>query len=359
MKDDYKKPNIERLITTIRGNIADRVPIYEILVEARNVKAILGKDMGTTMSASRGATADPFYTPPMDPKYFAEICNNIGMDAMTIESLWTPLKYKDEKGDLKLVNNQYINDMETLENIIEPNWEMDFKPRRDVIREYVKVARENNLGVVWCYGAIFQCCYFFLCEFNQFLLKTMQDKAFVKRIFDICVKYYMKMTEIAIEEGVDVIFLADDIAYKVGPFISNESLTELWLPHMQKMVKQGRDAGLPIMFHSCGNVEPAMDDLIMKMDLDVLNPIEPYSMDIYDIKKRYGDRIGLSGNIDIAGPLAFGKPDAVREEVREHMEKLKPGGRYILSTNHSVMDDLPPENFRAMIDAGLEFGAYS
>jgi len=26
--------------------------------------------------------------------------------------------------------------------------------------------------------------------------------------------------------------------------------------------------------------------------------------------------------------------------------------------NHSVMDDIPPENFRAMLDAGLEFGVY-
>jgi len=26
--------------------------------------------------------------------------------------------------------------------------------------------------------------------------------------------------------------------------------------------------------------------------------------------------------------------------------------------NHSVMDDIPPENHRAMLDAGLEFGVY-
>jgi len=54
----------------------------------------------------------------------------------------------------------------------------------------------------------------------------------------------------------------------------------------------------------------------------------------------------------------IGTPQQVREEVREHMEKLRPGSRYILSTNHSVMDDIPPENFRAMLDAGLEFGVY-
>lgn len=358
MKKDLKKPNIERLLATMRGEIPDRVPNYEILLEARNVKALLGKDLGTTMAASRGASSDVFYSPPLEATYFAEICQKTGMDAMTLEALWTPLKYKDEQGNLHNVTDGRINDWEILENSIKPDWELDFRPRRDVIREYVKVAKENNLGVVWCYGAFFQCCYYFLCDFNELLFKFRADPEFVETIFDICVDYYIKITEIAINEGVDVIFVADDIAYKTGTFVEPELFKGFWLPRMNKLIKLGRDAGLPVMFHSCGNLTHVMDSIIMEMDLDALNPLEPYSMDIYDIKKKYGDKLTLSGNIDIAGPLAFGTPEEVREEVREHMERLKPGGRYILSTNHSVMDDIAPENYRAMLDAGLEFGVY-
>jgi uroporphyrinogen decarboxylase len=113
------------------------------------------------------------------------------------------------------------------------------------------------------------------------------------------------------------------------------------------------------MFHSCGNVTDIMDNIIMEMGIDVLNPIEPYSMDIFEVKKNYGDKLTLSGNIDIAGPLAFGTPEEASEEVRTKMEALKPGGRYILSTNHSIMDDIPPENYRAMIETGLETGVYN
>jgi len=39
MKNELKRPNIERLLTTMKGGIADRVSFYEILLEARNVKA--------------------------------------------------------------------------------------------------------------------------------------------------------------------------------------------------------------------------------------------------------------------------------------------------------------------------------
>jgi len=87
MREDLKKPNIERLLATMRGEIPDRVPNYEILLEARNVKALLGKDLGTTMAASRGASAEVFYSPPLEAKYFAEICQKTGMDAMTLEAL--------------------------------------------------------------------------------------------------------------------------------------------------------------------------------------------------------------------------------------------------------------------------------
>jgi hypothetical protein len=358
MKNELSKPNIERLITTMKGGIADRVPFYEILLEGRNVEALLGRDVGTTMAASRGATADALYNPPMEAEDFAEICQLTGMDCMTLESLWTPLKYRDDKGVLHNINDSRINGWDELEKCIKPSWELDFKPRRDVIRKYVKVARENNLGVAYCMGAIFQTSYFFLCDFNEFLLKFHTDRKFVETLLDICTEYYLEISRIAIEEGIDVLFMADDIAFKSGTFVQPDSFKELWLPRAKKMIQLGRDAGIPVMFHSCGNLTDIMDDIIMELEVDVLNPIEPYSMDIYDIKARYGEKLTLSGNIDIAGPLAFGSPEEVREEVRRHMEKLKPGGRYIMSTNHSVMDDIPPENFRAMLDAGLEFGVY-
>ena len=358
MTTNLRKPNKERLLTTIRGGIADRVPHYEILLEARNVEAILGKDLGTTMAASRGTTANALYARPLGAEYFADICESTGMDAMTLESLWVPFKFKDDGGKVFNIYDGRINNWEDLDQMILPDWETDFKPRREVIREYVKVAKERNLAVVWCTGAFFQYCYYFLCDFSQLLEKFYLDPDFIERVFDMCIDYYIKITQMAIEEGVDVVFVADDIAFKTGTFVSPDLFKPFWLPRMKKIIQLGRDAGLPIMFHCCGNVTHIMDDFVMELDTDVLNPIEPYSMDIFDIKRKYGDKLTLSGNIDIAGPLAFGTPEEVREEVRVKMESLKPGGRYILSTNHSIMDDIPPVNYRAMLDAGLEFGVY-
>ena len=80
--------------------------------------------------------------------------------------------------------------------------------------------------------------------------------------------------------------------------------------------------------------------------------------DIYEVHERYGDKICFSGNIDIANVLAFGTPDEVEEDVRQHIEYLAPDGAYILTSSHSITNDIPFENFMAMMKAGHRYGRY-
>ncbi len=56
--------------------------------------------------------------------------------------------------------------------------------------------------------------------------------------------------------------------------------------------------------------------------------------------------------------MPFGTPDDVRQEVRRVIEYLGPGGGYMLGAVHTIMDDVPPENILAMVDAVEEFGYY-
>ena len=358
ISSSLRKPDKNRLIAAMTGEIPDRVPLFEILIEPRNVKAILGKDAGSTLAASRGSTESVGVAPPLDPYDFMSICNEVSLDSMTIEALWAPLKYRDEHGDLHVINDKRIVTWEELEKAIKPDYETDIAPRREIIRNYVKAAQGTGIGVDIIYGSFFQSCYFFLSEFNEFLLRFYEDPQFVETLLDICVDYYVQIAVVAIEEGVDFLFFADDIAFKTGTFVEPSLFKKFWLPRAKRCIQPAKDAGIPVMFHSCGNLTDIMDDIVMELGADVVNPIEPYSMNIFDIKKKYGEKISISGNIDVAGPLAFGTPDDVKQEVYYKMERLKPGGRYIVSTNHSVMDDIPPENYRAMIEAALETGTY-
>lgn len=48
----------------------------------------------------------------------------------------------------------------------------------------------------------------------------------------------------------------------------------------------------------------------------------------------------------------------VREEVKRVMQILGPGGGFMCGAVHTIMNDVPPENVLAMVDAVKEFGEY-
>jgi uroporphyrinogen decarboxylase len=56
--------------------------------------------------------------------------------------------------------------------------------------------------------------------------------------------------------------------------------------------------------------------------------------------------------------LPGGTPDEVRDEVRRVIELLGPGGGYMVSSVHTIMDDVPAANIVAMVDAVEEYGRY-
>ena len=109
--------------------------------------------------------------------------------------------------------------------------------------------------------------------------------------------------------------------------------------------------------HTDGDVQPLIDDLV-KIGLNALHPIEPKAMDINLLKKKYQNRLCLIGNIDMAGSLGRGTPDEVRQEVKERIRNVAPGGGYAVGSSNSVASYIPIENYRAMIEATFEYGQY-
>ena len=80
-------------------------------------------------------------------------------------------------------------------------------------------------------------------------------------------------------------------------------------------------------------------------------------MDINLVKARYGDKLALIGNIDM-NLLSLGTPDQVREQVRQRIKDLAPGGGYAVGANPGVAYYVRPENYHAMRQAVFEYGKY-
>jgi uroporphyrinogen decarboxylase len=85
--------------------------------------------------------------------------------------------------------------------------------------------------------------------------------------------------------------------------------------------------------------------------------MDPYAVDYKEYKKRYGDRLCLSGNMDIE-LLSKGTRDEIEKDVKEHLDVLKEGYGYIATCSHSIVNYIPHENFLIYLNAIHKYGRY-
>jgi len=172
------------------------------------------------------------------------------------------------------------------------------------------------------------------------------DPGLVEEVLGIYVNWTKVAVERLIEIGFDVVWTFDDVAYNDGPMFSPTFYREFVLP---KIKVAAESITVPWISHSDGDMNPILDDWL-QLGMNAIHPIQPDVMDIFQLKKDYGDRICLIGNIDMS-KLTFGTPEEVDAEVKEKIESLSPGGGYIISSSNSISDYLDTENVRAMLNA--------
>ncbi len=111
--------------------------------------------------------------------------------------------------------------------------------------------------------------------------------------------------------------------------------------------------------HSDGAIYDLIPDLI-DIGVDAVNPVQTtaWSMDAAKLKAEFGDKLGFWGAVDTQHALPFGSPEDVRNDVRAKIETLGRGGGYVITSCHTIREEVPAENVRALYESALEFGSY-
>jgi len=193
---------------------------------------------------------------------------------------------------------------------------------------------------------------------EQFLMDMIENPTLVHTLIEVCLSYDIPLMRRMIRAGVEVVVLGDDYANKNGPMMSPKHFRQFIFPALKKVVAAAHEEGAYVVKHTDGNIMPLLD-MIVEAGVDALNPLEPAAgMNIAEVKKLYGDKIALVGNIDCGELLCFGTPEQVRQTVKWTIEVAGDHGGFILSSSNSIHSSVKPENYLAMVEAGREFGRY-
>ena len=185
-------------------------------------------------------------------------------------------------------------------------------------------------------------------------------QALLEKIAELC-KILMGHFLDALGDHVDLIKIGDDLGMQESLLMSPRMYRRLVKPiHADYIAFIEEHTRAKVFFHTDGDVFDLLDDLV-EIGVDVINPVQTSAgrmANLPDLKKRYGANLCFCGAIDTQRILPFGTPQEVRQEVRRVIEILGPGGGYMVGAVHTIMEDVPPENILAMVDAVEEFGYY-
>ena len=186
--------------------------------------------------------------------------------------------------------------------------------------------------------------------FDQLMMDLHLNRALVERLLDKLLAFKIEQAKNYIRSGVDIICMDGDVAMQKNMMMSPKMWREIFKPrHLTLAQTVKKEGNVYLNFHSDGNMEPIIGDLI-EIGFDIINPIQPESMDPVTIKKRYGDKITLHGAIGMQHTLPFGTVDEVRAEAGERIETCGVGGGLIIAPSNTVQYDVPLENLLAVYD---------
>lgn len=150
-------------------------------------------------------------------------------------------------------------------------------------------------------------------------------------------------------QGADFICINSDFAFNNGPFLSPKMFSEFVTPYLTEVVDEIHRLGMKAMLHSDGDLNKILDQLV-GAGIDGLQSIDPQGhMDIAAVKRDYGERLFLMGNVHTAR-MQDANDQVIRESVRYAMTSAKPGGRFILSTSNCIFDGMPLKSYQIMLD---------
>jgi uroporphyrinogen decarboxylase len=175
------------------------------------------------------------------------------------------------------------------------------------------------------------------------------------RVTEICAALAARLATY----DVDLLLLADDYGTQRALIVRPDAWRAWFKPRLRTVINAAKSINpkLLVALHSDGKVDEIIPDLI-EIGIDVLNPLQPETLDQAAIKREFGKDLAFWGGVGTQTTMPFGSAAEVREVVRHLIATVGKGGGLLIAPTHLVEPEVPWENIMAFIDAVAEFGRY-
>ena len=194
--------------------------------------------------------------------------------------------------------------------------------------------------------------------FKETLMLMAEDPEFLSELFEACADQVIDNFDEAVARGAefDGNFAGGDLAGKNGPLFSPRMYRELLMPHHRRIFQHFNNRGVPTFYHGDGDERELLDSLI-EAGVVAMHPLEQKAgMDLFDLKRGYGDKLVLFGGIDVRN--LGGSREEIEKEIRTKVPVAMENGGYIYCVDHSVAPSVSYENYLYVLHLIREEGVY-
>ena len=203
-----------------------------------------------------------------------------------------------------------------------------------------------------------------LMSFQECLMWVFEDTDHFARTVAVIAERVMENLRRQLDCCVLDIYRIIGPEYFTPPYLSPAMFRRFIVPHVTEMTRLIHARGGKVRLHCHGKMAQVLD-MILETGCDGIDPCEPPpdgDIELDEVKRRCQARgVSVWGNIELK-LLEQGTPGQVRAEVQKIMNQAKDGGGFVLMPTAAPINiPLTPRtetNYKAFIDAGLEFGRY-
>jgi uroporphyrinogen decarboxylase len=185
----------------------------------------------------------------------------------------------------------------------------------------------------------------------EFFMDMAGDPTYAGELLDRVTDIQLALIRRFIELGVDGVYFGDDYGGQANMLLSPRMWRTLIKPRLARLFEPIRAAGLPILMHSDGHIEPILPDLI-EIGLNMYNPVQPEVTDFCWLRRTFGSQLAYYGGVSTQTTMPFGTPDDVRVAVAKAVGELAPDHTGLLiAPSHRMLSDIPMQNVAALLTA--------
>jgi uroporphyrinogen decarboxylase len=191
---------------------------------------------------------------------------------------------------------------------------------------------------------------------DTFLMDMALDPIFTEELLDRILAIQLVLIRRFIELGVDGGYFGDDYGAQKNMLFSPKMWRKYTKPRLAQMFAPFREAGLPVIMHSDGQIQPIIPDLI-EIGLTALNPVQPEVLDHNWLRSTFGNNLAYYGGVSTQTVLPYGSPGNVQKAMYDCIEQLSPDGTgLIIAPSHRIMTDIPIRNIDALLASFSKLG---